>query len=66
MQLLDVKLGMTTAFHPQADGQSEKTNQTVEIALRCFLGGDVDRYARWTEFLPIVEHEYNSTTHDTT
>jgi hypothetical protein len=66
MQLLDVKLGMTTAYHPQGDGQSEKTNQTVEIALRCLLGGDADRYAKWVEYLPIVEHEYNSTTHDST
>ena|SRR5579862_2572734 len=34
----------------------------VEIALRCFLAGDPMRYAKWTAYLPIVEHEYNSTT----
>ena len=66
MKLLGVKMGMTTAFHPAADGQSERTNQTVEIALRCFLGGDLEKYKRWTEYLPIVEHEMNFTKHDTT
>lgn len=44
IRLLNVKLGITMAYHPQGDGQSE--NQTVEMALRRFLGGDVDRYAR--------------------
>jgi transposase InsO family protein len=61
MKLLGVKMGITAAFHPAADGQSERTNQTVEIALRCFLGGDKDNYRRWTEYLPILEHEINST-----
>jgi hypothetical protein len=66
MQLLGVKMGMTTAFHPAADGQSERTNQTVEVALRCFLGGDTARYERWTDYLPIIEHEMNSTVNDST
>ena len=61
MRLLGVELGISTAFHPQADGQSERTNQTVEIALRCFLGGDVDKYPKWVDYLPILEHELNST-----
>jgi hypothetical protein len=58
---LDIRLGMTAAYHPSADGQSERTNQTIEVALRCFLRGDQKKYARWVEYLPIVEHEYNST-----
>jgi len=53
-------MGITAAFHPQADGQSERTNATVEIALRCFLGGDIDLYPKWTEYLPIIELEYNN------
>ena len=66
MALLGVDIGMTSAFHPQADGQAEKTNATVEIALRCFLAGDTAKYAKWTSYLPIIEHEYNSTIHSST
>lgn len=57
-----VQVGMTTA----ADGQSERTNQTVEVALRCFLGGDTEPYSRWSDYLPILEHETNSTTNSFT
>jgi hypothetical protein len=66
MHLLGISQGLTSAFHPSADGQAEKTNQVVEIALRCFLAGDVTKYSRWTEYLPILEHEYNSMTHEST
>ena len=47
-------------MEPRADGQSERTNATVEIAIRCFLGGDIDLYPKWTEYLPIIELEYNN------
>ena len=53
-------MGITVAFYPQADGQSERTNATVEIALRCFLGGDINLYPKCTEYLPIIELEYNN------
>jgi hypothetical protein len=66
MSLLGVKLGMTAAFHLQADGQSERTNQTVETALRCFIGGDSECYRKWVDYLPIIEHEYNSTPQEST
>lgn len=66
MKLLGVELGMSTAFHPQTDGQSERTNQTVEISLRCLLGGDIKRYEQWVKYLPILEHELNSTMNDST
>ena len=66
MHLLGVSQGLTAAFHPSADGQAEKTNQIVEVALRCFLGSDVDKYPKWTEYLPILEHEYNNMIHEST
>jgi RNase H-like domain found in reverse transcriptase/Integrase zinc binding domain len=66
MHLLGVDHGMTAAFHPSADGQAEKTNQTIEIGLRCFLGGIVERYSKWTDYLPILEHEYNSLVQEST
>jgi hypothetical protein len=64
MHHLGVKQGMAAAFHPSADGQAEKANQTIEIGLRCFLGGRADRYAKWTDYPPILEHEYNSLVHE--
>ena len=66
MQLLGISQGLTAAFHPQADGQAEKSNQIVEIALRCFLGGCESKYSKWTDYLPILEHEYNATIHAVT
>ena len=60
IKLLGVRIGITAAFHPQADCQSERTNATVEIVLRCFLGGDIDLYPKWTEFLPIIKLEYSN------
>ena len=55
---LRVKLLYSTAYHPQTDGMSERTNQTVEIALRhhihtlddptSFLAGSVAKAASWT------------------
>ena len=34
---------MTTAYHPAADGQAERSNQTVEIALRTLLAGKYEQ-----------------------
>ena len=31
------RLGITSAYHPNADGQSEKTNNTMKVTLCCIL-----------------------------
>ena len=36
-KLLEIKLLVSTAYHPQTDSQSERTNQTAEIALQFFI-----------------------------
>ena len=59
-RLLNIRLGLIVAYHPSADDQSEKTNQIIEIVLRCFIDDDISKYHRWVEYLPILEHEYNS------
>ena len=66
MHLLGVNQGMTTAFHPSADGQVEKMNQIMEIGLRYFLDDDLTKYSKWVDYLPILEHEYNSLIHSST
>lgn len=64
MSLLHVKLGMTTASHPQADGQSERTNRTIEIMVRSFIFDLEEKgepYADWLRLLPLLEFEHNMT-----
>jgi len=51
---------MSTAFHPQTDGQSERTIQTLEDMLRsCVLSWK----ASWEDHLPLVEFSYNNSYH---
>lgn len=57
MQLLGTRMAMSTANHPQADGQSERTNRTVEDMLRCLVNYDQNN---WDELLPAIEFAYNN------
>ena len=45
-------LSMSTAFHPQIDGQSEQTIQILEDMLRACV---LDLKGSWEEHLPLVE-----------
>jgi hypothetical protein len=54
---LGTKLEMSTAFHPQTDGQSERTIQTLEDMLRaCVLSWK----GSWEDHLPLAEFAYNN------
>lgn len=47
----------STAFHPQTDGQTERTNRVLEEVLRHFLDGD---HASWEELLPLISFAINN------
>jgi hypothetical protein len=55
--MVGVKLQMSSAFHPQTDGQSEVTNRVILMYLRCLAG---DRPKTWLQWLPWAEYNYNS------
>jgi hypothetical protein len=57
---LNTKLALTTAYHPQSDGQSERVNQSLEIYLRCAIS---DSPTQWKKWLPLAEFWYNSSYH---
>ena len=48
---------MSTAFHPQTDGQSKRTIQVLEDMLRACV---LDHKGCWEEHLPLVEFAYNN------
>ena len=56
-EALGTKLQFSTAFHPQTDGQSERTIQTLEDMLRA---GTLDFGGKWDRHLPLVEFAYNN------
>ena len=56
---LGVKLLYSTAYHPQTDGSSERTNQTVEIALRFWIS-TLDDVAAWPRTIPAIQSNYNN------
>jgi len=56
-KILGVKRRMSTAYHPQTDGQTERTNQVLEGYLRTFVNYDQND---WYQLLPLVEHAYSN------
>ena len=57
---LGVRLLYSTAYHPQTDGSSERTNQTVEIALRFWIA-TLKQPATWLETLLMIQFRCNNT-----
>jgi transposase InsO family protein len=60
---LGVKQNMSSAYHPEIDGQSECTNQTVKMALCIFRNYQQDDWSRW---LLIVQYQLNAHVSGTT
>jgi transposase InsO family protein len=56
-KLLGVRLQMSSAFHPQSDGQTEVVNKIITMYLRCLTS---DRPRQWLQWLPWAEFCYNS------
>ena len=63
MRLLDVSQNMSTAYHPQTDGQTERVNHVLEQYLHAFCTWD---QKDWLELLPYAEFCYNNTIHSAT
>ncbi|GKA20940.1 putative reverse transcriptase domain-containing protein [Tanacetum coccineum] len=57
---LGTQLDMSTTYHPQTDGQSERTIQTLEDMLRACV---TDFGKGWGRHLPLVEFSYNNNYH---
>ncbi|GJX46000.1 putative reverse transcriptase domain-containing protein [Tanacetum coccineum] len=57
---LGTNLDMSTAYHPQTDGQSERTIQTLEDMLRACA---IDFGKGWVNHFPLVEFSYNNSYH---
>lgn len=60
VKLSGTQLKMSSAYHPQIDGQSEVVNRCVEQYLRCFVH---QQPRKWHSFLPWAEFWYNTTYH---
>ena len=59
---LNTELKMSTTFHPQTDGKTERSNRTLQAVLRSYAESRED----WEEWLPFVAAVYNSTVHEST
>ncbi|GKA53290.1 putative reverse transcriptase domain-containing protein [Tanacetum coccineum] len=57
---LGTQLDMGTTYHPETDGQSERTIQTLEDMLRACV---IDFGKGWERHLPMVEFSYNNSYH---
>ena len=54
---MKTKLKLSTVFHSQTDGQTERTNHTVEQIIRCYI--DYNQ-TNWDDLLTLVEFAINS------
>jgi len=62
-EMLGINSKLSTAFHPQTDGQTERVNQELEQYLRMFID---HRQEQWPEWLGTAEFAYNNKAHSST
>ncbi|KJE96809.1 hypothetical protein CAOG_009037 [Capsaspora owczarzaki ATCC 30864] len=60
---LNTKINLSTAYHPQSDGQTEAINRILEQYLRCFISAGQDN---WSDLLHLAEFAYNSSVQSST
>src|ERR1700733_14785706 len=56
-RLLQIDARHSTAYHPQTNGLTERTNQTLETYLRAYVSYQQDD---WVDYLPLAEFSFNS------
>lgn len=61
--LCGTKLRMSTAYHPESDGQTEVFNRVLEQYLRSFVH---NKPSQWSKFLSLAEWSYNTSVHSAT
>ena len=61
-KLLKVDHRMSTAYHPQTDGETERVNQELETYLRIFCDNEP---RNWSTYLPMAEFAHNNRAHET-
>ena len=62
-RLLNYNVRLSTTYHPQTDGQTERTNQELETYLCIFC---TNNPTKWVQFLPSAEFHHNSAPHSST
>ena len=62
-KILQVEIKLSSAYHPQTDGQTKRVNQFLEQYLRCSINYHKDN---WVDLLPLTEFAYNNTIQDST
>ena len=53
----ETKINFSTSYHPEIDGQTERTNQVIEDMLRMYV---MERPTKWEDYLHMIEFSYNN------
>lgn len=59
-KVMGTTIKLSSAYHPQTDGQTERVNQCLKMYLRCICG---NKPSQWSQWLPLAELWYNTSHH---